>query len=258
MKLLSCQPNRKTLQPLIGLLSPPKFTTRFLRAPVDEICGSWKIAYLCWERFGARSYYSAGLAVMVRVGKAVSRAWVSTLRPGRIAQSMVSPGNARVQLYGHKIGQQHVFILCCKRSIDTCTNRYNIPSFLSIPEKTSRATEVLLPSTDNSSNPNLAITFLSAASFPLAFPPTVARGFGWPRIGFGVEGVNLRVAEWLLSKLGGDGNTPEPGRSERSAGPRIRGWVMMDFFQDPQDNSVVPLLIECNFLGRVTGEEGWP
>lgn len=44
----------------------------------------------------------------------------------------------------------------------------------------------------------LNITYFSAASFPLAFPPTIAKGFGWPKWGFGVEGVNGRVGKWLL------------------------------------------------------------
>ena len=32
---------------------------------------------------------------------------------------------------------------------------------------------------------------------------------------------------------------------------------MLDFYADP-DNSVLPLLIECNFQARTSGEEGWP
>ena len=99
--------------------------------------------------------------------------------------------------------------------------------------------------------PSLAITFFSAASFPLAFPPTVARGFGWPKLGFGVEGVNARVSRWLLNMFSGDSKELQ-GRQE----PRIRGWALMDFYEDPE-RALVPLLIECNFRGRVPGEEGW-
>jgi 1-phosphatidylinositol phosphodiesterase len=39
--------------------------------------------------------------------------------------------------------------------------------------------------------------------------------------------------------------------------PRIRGWAFMDFYEDPVDAGVVPLLVECNFRGRKIGEEGW-
>lgn len=130
-------------------------------------------------------------------------------------------------------------------------HRYNIPSFLSIPEKTDLATQILLPPIHDPPMPSLAITFFSASSFPLAAPPTIAKGFGWPKVGLGVEGVNARVGRWLMDRL---------GSVEKSvAGPkplRIRGWALMDFYEDPE-NAVVPLLVECNFRGRVRGEEGW-
>lgn len=124
--------------------------------------------------------------------------------------------------------------------------RYSIPSFLSIPEKVDLSTRILLPTSRDDSNPTLSISFLSAASFPLGLPPAIARGFGWPKFGFGVEGVNSRVGAWLLRLLG------------EQVEPRVRGWVFMDFYRDPEDNAVVPLLIECNFRGRVNGQEGWP
>ena len=76
----------------------------------------------------------------------------------------------------------------------------------------------------------------------------MARGFGWPKLGFGVEGVNSRAAQWFMKML-------DEGGSE-SKGPRIRGWALMDFYEDPE-KALVPLLIECNFRGRVRGEEGW-
>lgn len=78
---------------------------------------------------------------------------------------------------------------------------YAVPSFLSIPEKVARATEVLLPPT--CPQPTLSITYFSAASFPFALPPTIACGFGWPALGLGVEGVNIRVGRWLLDILTG-------------------------------------------------------
>lgn len=140
--------------------------------------------------------------------------------------------------------------------------RYNIPSFLAIPEKVTLSTQVLLPPTNNPPMPVLNVTYLSAASFPLAFPPTIALGFGWPKLGLGVEGVNSRVGKWLLDQLGGQvtqvdafqekGETPVDGQLDE---PRIRGWVFMDYYSEPE-NAVVPLLVECNYRGRREGEEG--
>lgn len=131
-------------------------------------------------------------------------------------------------------------------------HRYNIPSFLQIPEKTELAMSNLVPplESEDPATPTLSISFFSAASFPLAFPPTIARGFGWPSIGLGVEGVNSRLARRLTDLLSGE------VKNSRGGEPRLRGWALLDFFDDPEP-SVVPLLVECNFLGRVKGEEGW-
>jgi 1-phosphatidylinositol phosphodiesterase len=119
--------------------------------------------------------------------------------------------------------------------------RYAIPSFLSIPEKVALSTDVLVASRDSSS---LSISFLSALSIPLALPPTMARGFGWPQWGIGFEGVNARVGKWLLDQLDERGESDIDGKSQ------IRGWALMDFYEDPIGQSVVPLLVECNFRGR--------
>lgn len=79
-------------------------------------------------------------------------------------------------------------------------------------------------------------------------------------MGFGVEGVNSRVVKWLLDLLSGvKAATTAPEETVQKASsnePRIRGWTLMDFYSDPEP-ALVPLLIECNFRGRVTGEEGW-
>ncbi|OSX64855.1 hypothetical protein POSPLADRAFT_1053664 [Postia placenta MAD-698-R-SB12] len=150
----------------------------------------------------------------------------------------------------------------CKDTLVRTHDWYNIPSFLSIPEKTALATEILLPPPDDPPFPTLAISFFSASGFPLAFPPTIARGFGYPKLGLGVEGVNGRIGRWLLDMLSGqDESTAISPRFTLSrpadASMRIRGWALMDFFKDPQDNGLVPLLVECNFRGRRKGEEGW-
>ncbi|KAI0082859.1 PLC-like phosphodiesterase [Panus rudis PR-1116 ss-1] len=131
----------------------------------------------------------------------------------------------------------------CKNTLVRTHDWYNIPSFLSIPEKTELSTQILLPPPNNPPMPVLSITFFSAASFPLAFPPTIARGFGWPQAGFGIEGVNARVGKWLLDLLSRGGTDD----------PQVRGWAFMDFYRDPEDNGVVPLLVECNYRGRTSG-----
>jgi len=78
--------------------------------------------------------------------------------------------------------------------------RYSIPSFLYIPEKVKLATKILLDY-EEQKPPVLNISFLSAASIPLALPGTVARGFGWPGLYLGVEGVNSLVMPIFLEEL---------------------------------------------------------
>ena len=152
--------------------------------------------------------------------------------------------------------------------------RYDIPSFLSIPEKMQLASENLILPTGEQAQPILNISFFSAANIPLALPTTVARGLGWPKWNLGIEGVNARLGSWLVDNLTGSGGqaptqTTQNGAAEKDTGSaagsgassaddvRIRGWAMLDFYADP-DNSVLPLLIECNFQARTSGEEGWP
>jgi len=119
----------------------------------------------------------------------------------------------------------------------------------------------------------------------LALPPAVAKGT------LGVEGINSLLGKWLFSQIGsfvpsnalntsttpaaGNPATNETSPQENVASsskaveqqandgqgvgqePRIRGWVFLDFYSEPSGIEVVPLLIECNFLGRKKGEEGW-
>jgi len=138
-------------------------------------------------------------------------------------------------------------------------SRYDISSFLSIPEKVVLSTRILI-APENPPRPTLSISYLSAASIPFAFPTTVARGFGWPEWGLGIEGVNSRVGKWLLHFLShnamSDARHPKAQVNEGEECLRIRGWALVDFYTDP-DNGVVPLLVECNFRGRRSGEEGW-
>jgi len=173
--------------------------------------------------------------------------------------------------------EKHGFHWYCHGTLVRTQDWYAIPSFLSIPEKTSLSTELLTPPPD-SLIPTLSISFMSASSIPFAFPPVVARGFGWPKWGLGFEGVNARVGKWLLDLLSNDADNdqlssrssdPDPPEYTRSevhdsfsvsrsdAAPRIRGWVLMDYFEDPMEQGLVPLFVECNFRWRRAGEEGW-
>ncbi|KAH7910614.1 PLC-like phosphodiesterase [Hygrophoropsis aurantiaca] len=143
----------------------------------------------------------------------------------------------------------------CQNTLVQTQDWYAIPSFLSIPEKVLMSTNILLTPPDLPV-PILNITYLSASSIPLALPPTIARGFGWPKWGFGFEGVNGRVGKWLLDILGSDNFADDEKTSDRE--PRVRGWAFMDFYEEPVAHGLVPLFVECNFRGRVSGEEGWP
>ena len=219
---------------------------------------------------------------------------------------------------------------------------YAIPSFLSIPEKATLSTLVLdqriffpieLPynpeevekqkRAEENFQVMLNITYMSAAAFPLALPPTVAMGAGWPGFKVGFEGVNSRFGRWLLEELvpdlkaaspikaAGAPETVENGygavkqKSERPAevgaaktsakgrgqglrwlrgkhgkdeskadliavqeqsaeeaqlpmsrATRLRGWVLLDYYAS--EAALIPLLVEFNYHGRNSGEEGWP
>jgi len=143
---------------------------------------------------------------------------------------------------------------------------YSIPSFFSIPEKVKLGTMNLLPPRDTK-QAVMPVTYFSAVNIPLALPPIVAKGFGWPDWGLGVHGVNTLLGKWLLEEmastlmdanhrrkiLGGLEKDVDPFAEE----PRIRGWSFLDYYSEPGDSQVVPLLVECNFIGRKPGEEGW-
>ena len=124
-----------------------------------------------------------------------------------------------------------------------------------------RTTQNLIPPSVPTGQPTLSITYFSGVLFPLALPPVVAKGFGWPAWGLGVEGVNSKLGAWLLDKLVGP---PVPDAAEQGAAekrlseePRIRGWTFLDYYSESEVGNIVPLLVECNYRGRKEGEEGW-
>ncbi|KAF8232285.1 PLC-like phosphodiesterase [Tricholoma matsutake] len=143
----------------------------------------------------------------------------------------------------------------CKDTLVRTHDWYNIPSFLAIPEKLSLATQILMVPPNSPPMPVLSISFLSAASFPLALPPVIAAGLGWPTVGLGIEGVNSRFATWLLDLLSEDTSNSASVSEKKSDGPRIRGWTFLDFYSEP-DPGLVPLLVECNYRGRQHEEVG--
>ena len=57
-----------------------------------------------------------------------------------------------------------------------------------------------------------------------------------------------------MNVLAGDAEPPD---DPATPADRVRGWVFMDFFQQPAGSMLVSLLVECNFRGRRQGEEGW-
>ena len=143
--------------------------------------------------------------------------------------------------------------------------RYSIGSFLSIGEKAKLATMNMIPPT-GLNQPVLPITFFSAVNVPLALPPMVAKGFGWPDWGLGFYGVNTLLGKWLLEEIGTTNclnkkysldRDLEKNEDNFAEEPRIRGWTFLDYYSEPETSQVVPLLVECNFLGRKDGEEGW-
>ena len=121
---------------------------------------------------------------------------------------------------------------------------------------------MLLPPAGGYTQPTLNIAFFSAASFPLALPPVVAKGFGWPAWHLGVEGINTRLGHWLLDQLAASVTTCTSTSISTNAGTDNsqsqsqsqipRGWVFMDFFTTP--GGLAPLLIECSF--RKSDEPG--
>ncbi|KAK7035808.1 PLCXc domain-containing protein [Favolaschia claudopus] len=134
------------------------------------------------------------------------------------------------------------FSWMCNDTLVRTNDWYHIPSFLSIPEKVALASGVLQPLPSDPPGRVLPISFFSASSFPLAAPQTVSQGFGWPKWGLGVEGVNIRMGRWALDRLS------EVAEGEKREEPFLHGWTFMDYYEEPK-NELVPLLVEFNFRG---------
>lgn len=118
---------------------------------------------------------------------------------------------------------------------DSWPRRYDIGSIVKLPEKAILVERSLgLASPSEPSRPWL-FTFLSASSLLFAFPNICAKGYGFPSLGLGVEGINSRIARWFT-----DGASVSPETKIKGA------VVLVDFIEYP-DNVLVPLLVDCNF-----------
>lgn len=166
--------------------------------------------------------------------------WGCIPTPGPTRGKRGSNGVAREQPSGLRTGAcaHH-----CSRAFNTARSfdcwiaesaRYRVKTFLSIPEKFDVLIDHLLPAITASANPPLTLSFSSASYFPLSCPTTIAKGFGWPSWGLGIEGMNSRLTRWLLERI---------VQSEK-----VRACVPMDFYR--QEGWPGELLVLMNFLGE--------
>ncbi|ODN84217.1 hypothetical protein L202_00216 [Cryptococcus amylolentus CBS 6039] len=114
---------------------------------------------------------------------------------------------------------------------------YRVHTFLSIPEKFATITAHLKPTLTAAPvlNPSFTLSYTSASYFPLALPTTIAKGFGWPAWGLGVEGINTRLCRAILEWM--------------ADGKRIRGCLAMDFYRQCAGiEGLAGLLVQMNSI----------
>ncbi|WVO13141.1 hypothetical protein L204_100753 [Cryptococcus depauperatus] len=114
---------------------------------------------------------------------------------------------------------------------------YRVKTFLEIPEKFEAIQRHLIPTLDSSPvlNPAFTLSYTTASNFPLSLPTLIAKGFGWPSWGLGVEGINSRLYRQLLEWM--------------VDGKRVRGCLPMDFYrQCAGEEGLASLLIQMNFI----------
>jgi hypothetical protein len=73
----------------------------------------------------------------------------------------------------------------------------------------------------------------------------IANGFGFPRWGMGLKGVNERLKEFLLDRLAdleGEKGKEEGGKEEAGL---LRGIIPMDYYKD---SGVVELMMALNVV----------
>ncbi|KAH9443024.1 hypothetical protein MJO29_014227 [Puccinia striiformis f. sp. tritici] len=98
-----------------------------------------------------------------------------------------------------------------------------------LTESTTREPEV-----PNENPRTWVITFLSASSLFLGFPSICSRGIGFPKSGPGIEGINSRVARWLVSRR--DHYHHSGPNVNATSSSNIKGVVcLIDFYQSPKE-----------------------
>ncbi|WWC66582.1 uncharacterized protein I206_100485 [Kwoniella pini CBS 10737] len=112
---------------------------------------------------------------------------------------------------------------------------YRVHTFLEIPEKFDAITTHLIPTLEILPRQRtFTLSYLSASYFPLSLPTIIAKGFGWPSWGLGVEGINSRMFGWLLERL--------------LKGEKVRACFAIDFYGQCAGNAgLAELLVQMNF-----------
>lgn len=121
------------------------------------------------------------------------------------------------------------------REIRYCQSPYS----LQLPRLLIHQTiQIFRPDQPEDAEKVLTISYASASGYPLSPPFAIAKGFGWPAWGFGIEGINSRLEGWLARQL--------------SEGKKVRGIVPMDFYRQDslgrEEGGVRELLIVMNEL----------
>ncbi|KIR56088.1 hypothetical protein I315_01153 [Cryptococcus gattii Ru294] len=114
---------------------------------------------------------------------------------------------------------------------------YRVKTFLQIPEKFGVIVRYLEPTLQPSPaySPPFTLCYTTASYFPLSLPTIIAKGFGWPSWGLGVEGINVRMYRVLLEWIAED--------------KRVRGCVPMDFYrQCAGEEGLAALLVQMNTM----------
>ncbi|OWZ61295.1 hypothetical protein AYX15_06480 [Cryptococcus neoformans] len=114
---------------------------------------------------------------------------------------------------------------------------YRVKTFLEIPKKFQVIVRYLEPTLQPSPtySPPFTLCYTTASYFPLSLPTIIAKGFGWPNWGLGIEGINARMCRVLLEWM--------------ADGKRVRGCVPMDFYrQCAGKEGLAALLVQMNFM----------
>ncbi|WVF70752.1 hypothetical protein IAT40_005546 [Kwoniella sp. CBS 6097] len=160
------------------------------------------------------------------------------------------PGGMGIHPYRWPDSVKEGFEWHCAGTTVRTQDWYRVHTFLQIPEKLQAITSHLEPTTTrvpsnsltNAVHTPLTLSYTSASYFPLSLPTIIAKGFGFPSWGLGVEGINTRFCRYLLGLI----------RDEK----KIRATVAMDFYRQcgsSGGNDLAGLLVLMNFTGTGSG-----